>query len=168
MKLTTERMIKWKQERKEEVLDQRNKLRKREKKTKRNKTVGTCKDLKRCRYVEQAGFFSKGFFNAEDHIQWIFFGLHCSYLSLYFQGHASCSSLCRCVEQQRMAVTCAGRHGACPNGKWTHAYSQKKERKDFESLESSFRLIVVNENQSNYYALLEQTKMSQGANESSP
>lgn len=38
------------------------------KKTKRNKTVGTCKDLKRCRYVEQAGFFSKGFFNAEDHI----------------------------------------------------------------------------------------------------
>ena len=33
----------------------------RKKKTKRNKTVGTSKDLKRCRYVEQAGFFSKVF-----------------------------------------------------------------------------------------------------------
>ena len=30
-------------------------------KTKQNKTVGTSKDLKRCRYVEQAGFFSKVF-----------------------------------------------------------------------------------------------------------
>ena len=30
-------------------------------KTKRNKTVGTSKDLKMCRYVEQAGFFSKVF-----------------------------------------------------------------------------------------------------------
>ena len=61
----------------------------------------------------------------------------------FFLGHASCSSLCRCVEQQRMAVTCAGRHGACPNGKWARAHSQKREMKDFESLESSFRSIVV-------------------------
>ena len=61
----------------------------------------------------------------------------------FFPGHASCSSLCRCVEQQRMAVTCAGRHGACPNGKWARAHSQKREMKDFESLESSFRSIVV-------------------------
>lgn len=38
------------------------------KKPERNKTVVTSKDLKRCRYVEQAGFFSKVFFNAEDHI----------------------------------------------------------------------------------------------------
>ena len=101
-----------------------------------------------CRYVQvqicgASEFLFLGFFSAEDYIQRIFIGLYCHYLSLFFPGHASCSSLCRCVEQQRMAVTCAGRHGACPNGKWARAHSQKREMKDFESLESSFRSIVV-------------------------
>ena len=93
--------------------------------------------------MEQAGFFSKVFSMLRiisSGYFWI--ALQLSF-PFFFLGHASCSSLCRCVEQQRMAVTCAGRHGACPNGKWAHAHSQKREGKDFESLESSFRLIVV-------------------------
>ena len=113
------------------------------KKTKRNKTVGTSKDLKRCRYVEQAGFFSKVFSMLRIISSRYFLDCTGTIFPFFFLGHASCSSLCRCVEQQRMAVTCAGRHGACPNGKWAHAHSQKREGKDFESLESSFRLIVV-------------------------
>ena len=97
-----------------------------------------------------------------EDIYWIV--LQLSFPFFFFPGHASCSSLCRCVEQQRMAVTCAGRHGACPNGKWARAHSQKREMKDFESLESSFRSIVVEWKPK---LLLCQTKMSQGANESS-
>lgn len=88
MKLTTERMIKWKQERKEEILDQRNKLRKREKKNKTKQNSWNQQGLKEVQICGASGFLFQGFFffffNAEDHIQWIFFGLHCNYLSLFF------------------------------------------------------------------------------------
>lgn len=93
--------------------------------------------------MEQAGFFSKVFSMLRIISSGYFLDCTATIFPFFFLGHASCSSLCRCVEQQRMAVTCAGRHGACPNGKWAHAHSQKREGKDFDSLESSFRLIVV-------------------------